>query len=59
MKTNRISRHCAQWFAMLVSANLATRQEIIDSRRRLAERLAREMRERRKRRTDGDCEGAT
>lgn len=58
MKTNRVSRHCAQWFSMLVSAKLATRQEIIDSRRRLAERLAREMRERR-RKADGDCEGAT
>lgn len=57
MKTNRISRHCAQWFSLLVSTGLASRREIIDSRRRLAERLAREMRERRERGSDG-CEGA-
>lgn len=60
MATNRITKHCAQWFKFLASTDLATRQEIVESRRRLAEGLARDMRKQREQRRlggDEDCEG--
>lgn len=59
MATNRITHHCAQWFRFLASTDLATRQEIIDSRRRMAVEMAERMKKQREdRRQGGDCEGA-
>lgn len=50
MKTNRITRFEADWLPYLIRAGLASRQDAIEARRRYAEGLARQMRERRDRR---------